>query len=330
MAHAGESHGDYRPCPPNLRPYPKNRSDYLVRFARYTGSCKRRGFATVTRHCNDPRESTMNEHWNTPADTGPAGGCASCATVDVRGVRIGAGVPKTIVALMGADAKTCLEQADAAVRAGADMLEWRMDFAANVHDTEGLLQTARALRAALPDTPLLGTFRSGHEGGCVDLPIDQYASLVRAIAASGNVDLVDIELWIGDDAAEDLARFAHEHGVVVVMSHHDFEHTPDIECMRELLVRMAGLGADIPKLAVMARSAEDALRLLQATVLAGKEIDTPLVTMAMGAEGAITRLVGEVFESSATFCALNDASAPGQVDLALAQRIMENLHDAIG
>ena len=114
------------------------------------------------------------------------------------------------------------------------------------------------------------------------------------------------------------------------MSHHDFEHTPDIECMRELLVRMAGLGADIPKLAVMARSAEDALRLLQATVLAGKEIDTPLVTMAMGAEGAITRLVGEVFESSATFCALNDASAPGQVDLALAQRIMENLHDAIG
>ena len=49
--------------------------------------------------------------------------------------------------------------------------------------------------------------------------------------------------------------------------------------------------------------------------------------MAMGREGSITRLAGELFGSAITFCSLEKASAPGQVQVKQAIRIMGDLHE---
>ncbi len=251
-------------------------------------------------------------------------------TLTIRDVRLGEGAPKTIVSLMASDVEGCIDQARRAAEAGADLVEWRADFMAGASGYADMTQVADELVAAVPNTPVLFTFRTAQEGGAADIADADYIDLVHAIVELGAIDAVDVELRIGDEAVREAVRQAHCRGVKVIVSHHDFEATPNVDDMYGLLVRMAQLGADIPKLAVMAHDESDALRLLQATEQARRETGLPLVTMAMGRAGTITRLVGEAFGSAGTFCALDSASAPGQVDLELARRIMADLHDAIG
>ena len=78
---------------------------------------------------------------------------------------------------------------------------------------------------------------------------------------------------------------------------------------------MAQLGADVPKLACMPHSASDVLTLLTATAEMNKEIANPLITMAMGDIGKVTRVAGQVFGSSLSFGAVGQTSAPGQLSI---------------
>ena len=142
--------------------------------------------------------------------------------------------------------------------------------------------------------------------------------------------MVDIDIELGEESTMELVAFAKEHQVATVISYHNFRGTPSAEWMVDLMCRMHNLGADIPKIATMALCPEDTLRLLQATYEVSKlHHDGPLLTMAMGRDGSLSRLTGEMYGSSLTFCALKAASAPGQVDVRQAKRIMQELHEVI-
>jgi 3-dehydroquinate dehydratase-1 len=74
------------------------------------------------------------------------------------------------------------------------------------------------------------------------------------------------------------------------------------------------LGGHISKIAVMPKNVQDILTLLDATItMKNKDRDYPLITMAMGPLGLISRLSGELFGSACTFGAGRTASAPGQI-----------------
>lgn len=247
--------------------------------------------------------------------------------LEIKGVRIGEGRPKTIVSLMDEDEAGLLATAARAVEAGAELLEWRADFFGAAQDSEALVQTCGSLAEALPKTPLIFTLRTKGQGGKLELPEEEYIALCQAVIASGAPDLIDIELALGDDTVRPLVELAHEHGVRTIVSHHDFKGTPESEWMTDCLVHMArDLGADIPKLAVMPGCTQDPRRLMQATYGATEQVGVPLLTMAMGIAGQHTRLSGEVFGSALTFCALGQASAPGQVELAEAIALMDAMH----
>lgn len=244
----------------------------------------------------------------------------------VKNVHMGVGRPKTIVSLMDNTEQALLASAHKAVAAGADCVEWRADYASQALDFHALAHIGEALVTTLPRTPVIFTFRSTGQGGQRELPVSEYVALVRHIIANHAADLVDIELGIKDDAVRTLTREAHEQGIRAIVSHHDFARTPSTEHMTNTLVHMAALGADLPKLAVMAHSTSDCLRLLQATTRAHELLQQPVITMAMGSEGTLSRLVGEAVGSATTFCALNNPSAPGQVSLELAVRALDALH----
>lgn len=72
---------------------------------------------------------------------------------------------------------------------------------------------------------------------------------------------------------------------------------------------MKTYGADIAKIAVMPNSARDVLDLLLATDNMKYKLNCPLITMAMGDLGKVTRISGEVFGSCLTFGTIGDASA---------------------
>ena len=247
----------------------------------------------------------------------------------IKGIRIGEGQPKTIVPIMDATTTELLASARHAVDAGADCVEWRADFLVDPHDTDALTHTAHALAAALPTTPLIATLRTKGQGGRLEAEAEEYARLVRTVAEQGGADLVDIERGAGDDVVRALVEEVHGHGGHAIVSHHDFEGTPATDRMCRTLVEITALGADLPKIAVMAQHPAEAARLMEATACAAEQLDAPLLTMAMGRAGTITRLAGESFGSALTFCALEAASAPGQVGLVQARSALDALHVAL-
>ncbi len=253
------------------------------------------------------------------------------AAITIKGMEIGAGAPKTIVSVMGKTLDECLSIIEEGKAAGVECFEWRADFNDARTDIRAMVEQGRALSAALPDHPLLFTFRSESQGGNDTFDVDSYVALNRALIESGSLDLVDIETWIGDGAVRDLVECAHRHGVVAVVSYHNFAGTPSKEWMVGLMTHMLDLGADIPKCAVMALGSRDVLELLGATEEV-KRLHTagPVLTMAMGREGSISRLAGEFFGSDLTFCSLAESSAPGQVDVCTARKIMDEFHAILG
>ncbi|TCW25762.1 type I 3-dehydroquinate dehydratase [Dietzia cinnamea] len=227
-----------------------------------------------------------------------------------------------------------------------DLIEWRVDLyesftatvgadAAGGRDAAGsgfdpvpVVAALGALAAALPDTPILATFRTTAEGGGAPLSDELYVRLVDTLAASGLAAAVDVE-YRHPLAARAIAA-AHDHGVAVVASNHDFDATPPVEEIVARLAAMEEAGADVAKIAVMPRSAADVVTLLAATERRYREAEIPLITMSMGAPGAVTRIGGGAFGSAATFATVGEASAPGQLPAAGVRAALGLLHPGAG
>lgn len=202
--------------------------------------------------------------------------------------------------------------------AAGDLVELRLDALAD-QSPAGLAWAVQTVRRAIGETPLLVTLRTLGEGGAADLDPAAYTAALRALCAGAgaDIDLLDVEFSAGADACARLRAAAHEAGAGVVFSAHDFRTTPDTGAMTALLTAMADAGADVAKLAVTPADPADAARLLQATAQAAAlRPETPLLTMAMGPLGAVTRVCGAAFGVCASFGTAGAASAPGQPDAA--------------
>ncbi|QJT81433.1 type I 3-dehydroquinate dehydratase [Kosakonia sp. MUSA4] len=250
-------------------------------------------------------------------------------TITVKNLVIGEGAPKIIVSLMGKDIASVKAEALAYRDADFDILEWRVDHFADVASIDTVLEAAAIIRSTLADKPLLFTFRSAKEGGEQALSADDYITLNRAAVDSGLVDMIDLELFTGDELIKTTVAHAQAKNVRVVMSNHDFHKTPPAEEIVGRLRKMQELGADIPKIALMPQSKTDVLTLLSATLTIQEQYaDRPLITMSMAKTGVISRLAGEVFGSAATFGAVKKASAPGQISVGDLRTVLTILHQA--
>lgn len=249
--------------------------------------------------------------------------------VSVRNLILGEGMPKICVPLVGKTREEILEGAKELNNIKFDLVEWRVDHYVDVLDLEKVKETLVELRKVLNDTPILFTFRSLKEGGEKEVSVEYYAKLNKEISATKNADLIDVELFTGDEVVKEIVEYAKENGVKVVMSNHDFFKTPSKEEIVSRLCKMQDLGADLPKIAVMPQTTTDVLTLLCATdEMVKKFAKTPIITMSMAGLGVISRLAGETFGSALTFGAAKEASAPGQVSVDKLSKILEVLHES--
>ena len=235
-------------------------------------------------------------------------------SLKIRNIELATGRPKVCVPITGKTCEDILEEARLAQQAKADLIEWRADHYQDVSDAQKTKETAKKLRACMGDIPILFTYRTE---GCEDsISKEEYIALNEMIVETKNVDLIDIELFMGDEICEKLCEKAHEEGCHVVISNHDFDGTPNDQTIVERLCKMRELGADVPKIAVMPHNAEDVLTLLSATnQYANAHADGPLITMSMGWLGGVSRISGEIFGSALTFGSTVRASAPGQLSV---------------
>ncbi len=250
--------------------------------------------------------------------------------VKVRNIEIGTGIPKICVPIVGVTKEEILKAAENIKSTKADVVEWRVDWYEDIFNFEKVEETLGELREALGDIPLLFTFRTSKEGGEKAIETKEYVELNQKAAKTGKVDLVDVEAFTGDDAVKAVVETAHECGVKVVASNHDFHKTPDQAEIVSRLRKMQELGADIPKIAVMPQNKKDVITLLAATEeMASEYADRPIITMSMAGTGVISRLCGEVFGSALTFGAAGKASAPGQMGVEDLETVLGLLHKSL-
>lgn len=258
-------------------------------------------------------------------------GLVKMNVIQIKDMMIGQGIPKVIVPLMGQTELELIEEAGTVKQLNPDMIEWRVDVFEQADDLKAVQVMLAKLSRQLINIPLIFTFRSHKEGGNKKITDKQYVDLLTTAIDSNAIDLIDIELFFNEAEVKSLIKRAKGNQIYTVLSNHDFTKIPAKEEILSRVLSMQELGADIAKIAVMPNSPADVLTLLEATnMMKAKHIDLPIITMAMGRIGLISRLTGEIFGSAATFAAGKNISAPGQVAVADLRNVLSVLHHGGG
>lgn len=186
---------------------------------------------------------------------------------------------------------------------GIDLFEVRLDR--YDLDLNKVLQYLESINAVVP-APLIGTVRETEHNRQNRTEI--FSAMVPF------VDCVDIEL--GTPEWKTMADAAKEKTIMV--SEHDFEKMPDRAGLEDLVKRALDQGAHIVKIAAMARTSSDVTRLLRFT----EDTDVPIVAIAMGEVGKISRVMAPLFGSLFTYGYIGESVAPGQLSaLKLAEEL---------
>ncbi|MFD1065067.1 type I 3-dehydroquinate dehydratase [Oceanobacillus locisalsi] len=250
--------------------------------------------------------------------------------LNVKNVTIGEGKPCICIPLTAATKEALIEEAGRCQQEGAEVVEWRADMFAEVEDHLVVEQVLKDLTAVLKGIPLIFTFRSHQEGGEKELSKADYVSLNQFVIETGLVDLVDVELYQGEETVHHLLSAAHQRNTYIIISNHDFQKTPPQAEIVQRLKQADELGGDVLKIAVMPKEIDDVLVLLSATNEMQKITTKPMITMSMGPLGVITRLSGQVFGSALTFGAGEKASAPGQIPVGEMRQVLDVLDKSTG
>jgi 3-dehydroquinate dehydratase-1 len=251
--------------------------------------------------------------------------------IDTRGRKLGGETPLICTPLVGRSRERILAEAASVVPKKPDIIEWRVDFFEEINDSAAVLAVARALRGAAGELPIIFTRRSSKEGGePITIGDEEIVRLYDAVAASRLVDFIDFEMGNDPDHLRRVRDSARAHETRLILSYHNFAYTPGVEFLVQRFLEAERLGADVAKVAVMPRDRMDVLTLLTATALADAKGGIPLISMAMGPLGSVTRMIGGVFGSSLSFAVGEAASAPGQIPIADLNTVYDIIRRARG
>lgn len=257
-------------------------------------------------------------------------------TLNIKNIVLQAGRPKVAVPLVSQLPQEIIAECEHAAMLPCDLIEWRADsYLSGLTDLEEVLQTKEFyldflkilddLEYIAGDKPLIFTLRSVEQGGMLQLSQAQKAEIYQLVAQSGLAGLIDVELPVAAQSAEDICEEGglslreqideiHAFGGKVICSYHEFDRMLSPEEILEKIQIMQAAGADVFKIAAMAVTREDAENLLKTTAFLHQNGIGPLVMMAMGEWGKTTRVAAGRYGSCITFAAGQEASAPGQVD----------------
>lgn len=226
------------------------------------------------------------------------------------------GGPKVLICLplVAKDLPALLRQAEELTSMNPDLLEWRIDGYADVDIISHSLEALKGLRRQIGTLPLIFTCRISAEGGFCEIDPTHRLKLIKAAVKTGLVEMVDVEMCNASAFIDEIKAACSAGGIRLILSYHNFEHTPDEAFIRDKLLKAQEMGADVAKVAVMPGDYGDVLTLLNATYKARTQgLQIPMITLAMAEQGGISRIAGGLFGSDVTFASGKAASAPGQI-----------------
>ncbi len=152
------------------------------------------------------------------------------------------------------------------------------------------------------------TIRSHREGGKRFIPERRRLELFRALAPFA--DAVDVELK--SSICRPVIRVAQKLRKKAIVSFHDFQKTPSRSYLDGCLKKAKRLGADIFKVAAMAKRKEHVVRLMDFVV---DHRGQYVIGISMGKVGAVSRVAFPFLGSLLTYGFLGKQSAPGQASV---------------
>lgn len=174
----------------------------------------------------------------------------------------------------------------------ADLLEFRLDMFR--FSEQSLIQQLQE-NASIP---VIFTFRQS-----------SYAQIKPLLALKP--DYIDLEGDIDPDTFKSIQSLHPE--IQLICSLHDFEKTP--HDLTSLLQKMLQCPAHLYKIATMAHSSLDAMRMLRCVKDQAQQ-GRCIIGICMGEKGQLTRILGCICGNALTYAALDAScqSAPGQLD----------------
>ncbi len=179
------------------------------------------------------------------------------------------------------------------VECGAKLVELRLDW------INGEINIKRLL--ADRPCPVLFACRREVDGGKWVGDEQKRIMLIRAAIAEG-VDYIDLE----EDIAGSIPRFGKTKRVI---SYHNFRKTPDD--LAAIYARLAGLNADVVKIATLANQPHDNVRMLELV----RDSKQPTIGFCMGDMGIPSRILCGRFGAPWTYATFHQERvlAPGQL-----------------
>ncbi len=243
----------------------------------------------------------------------------------IKNVTIGEGRPAICVPLVSSDLESLEKECEALKDSPLDMVEWRVDYLMNKENfnaTRDLDAAWRIIRKYFPGKPVLTTVRTKSQGGVHKTPGGEYISLLSLIIASHWADILDVEYGHEMMDTKVLISQAKRQGLPVLMSYHKFKRALSEMEILDVLENMRFFRPDIEKIAVMPEKPSHVSALMSAAARFGEKYpDIPVVTIAMGPLGVITRIAGNNLGGALTFAAGREASAPGQLTVEEVRKI---------
>lgn len=173
----------------------------------------------------------------------------------------------------------------------ADLIELRLDCFFTLDLTS--IKKLRSLFAI----PMIFTLRSSLEGGSYQGSEDLRLKNIHLLA-SLEPEYLDLESFIPTYFIESI--LSRHPKVKLIISYHNFKETP--EDLDHVYENMQKIPAYFYKIAVMAHSGVDALRLLQLVRKASKK----LIGVSMGEYGQFTRIIAPILGSAITYGSLEE------------------------
>jgi len=175
---------------------------------------------------------------------------------------------------------------------GASILEIRIDQFSNF-DPEFVQSQLKQFKKL--GMPLIGTIRHASEKGKWNKTESERQKLFHTV--TDLVDAIDIELS-SDEINKDVSDYCKGKGKILIVSNHNFDKTPNNDKLSKQFNEAKNLGADIVKLACLAKQQDDVTRMLE---FVNKNKKHGIIGISMGPIGAISRITAPLFGSLITY-----------------------------
>jgi 3-dehydroquinate dehydratase/shikimate dehydrogenase len=219
-------------------------------------------------------------------------------------------IGKVCVAITGTSAAEMIEKASSAAKE-TPFLEFRLDY---LEKPAAALPKLRAFLTEHTEVTAIATCRRSETGGKFEGTVAAELDILlkAATPAEGQTpfQIVDIELEAVEMLKKNDLPKLRETGVAIIISHHNFKETKDLD---GVYARIEPFAPDFVKIVPTAKTLTDNVTLMR--FIERISDSAAIVGICMGDAGIISRVLGLRAGSAFTFAAANvgDETGPGQI-----------------